>query len=324
MPQSIILGGGNIGAKSDFIEHIRQIPGVDAATSLRVSTARSESTDIQVIGIDPQAFEQISGLDFSRGDPGQAYSQLAGGRWLITNSILAGQLQVKPGDEVELQTADGPKTYRVAAIANDIITAKLATAYLSQENLAGDFHENTDLLIMVKRKPGADGAALMKSLESAAAAYPAFVLYDTRQWRAGFTSEITRAMDGFTLLLLLLAIPSLLALMNTLGINVLERTREIGMLRAVGATRKQVRRLILAESLLLAAIGSAFGIVIGLWFGQVLVLTLQANGFQLTYFFPLGGLLMTAAGGLLLGAVAAWLPARAAAHLDVVEALRYE
>jgi putative ABC transport system permease protein len=69
----------------------------------------------------------------------------------------------------------------------------------------------------------------------------------------------------------MLAVPSLLALANTLGINVLERTREIGMMRAVGATRRQVRRMIVAESLLLSAMGIAFGILAGIWMGYLLV-----------------------------------------------------
>jgi len=324
MPQSYVLGGGNIGAGPDFLEQIRHIPGVADATALRLSTARSGTADLQVVGIDPVAFERISGLDFGQGNPAQAYAALAGGRAMIINSILAGQAQYRVGQAVTLQTAEGPQTYQVAAVANDILNAKLATAYLSQANLARDFHETTDVLIMVNRTPDADEGAVSQRLNSAAQAYPAFALVDAQVWRSRLAGQIYQTMNIFYVLLLALAAPSLLALMNTLGINVLERAREFGMLRAVGATRRQVRRLILAESLLLSAAGSAFGILAGLWLGYVLVLTMQANGFHFPYYFPLGGLLMTLAFGMLLGVVAALLPARSAARMDVVEALRYE
>jgi len=121
-----------------------------------------------------------------------------------------------------------------------------------------------------------------------------------------------------------LAVPSLIALVNTLGINVLERTREIGVLRAVGATRRQVKRMILAESLLLAAAGTAFGLLAGVWLGYILVGAMQVGGFALPYFFPYAGVLLTVAVGLLMGAVGALIPARQAARLEIVTALRYE
>jgi ABC-type antimicrobial peptide transport system permease subunit len=114
------------------------------------------------------------------------------------------------------------------------------------------------------------------------------------------------------------------ALTNTLAINVIERTREIGMLRAVGSTRQQIRRMIQAESLLLAALGTACGILAGLWLSYVLVQALNASGFMLDYYFPYAGILGAIAVGLLFGVLAATIPARQAARMDIVAALRYE
>jgi putative ABC transport system permease protein len=120
-----------------------------------------------------------------------------------------------------------------------------------------------------------------------------------------------------------LAIPSLIAMVNTLTIGVIERTREIGMLRAVGGTRKQVRTMIIAEALLLSAIGTAFGILGGLYLGYVLVIAMEAI-FPLGFVFPTTGILIGIAIGLLFGVFAAMLPARQASSMNVVEALRYE
>ena len=121
----------------------------------------------------------------------------------------------------------------------------------------------------------------------------------------------------------ILAMPSLIAMLNTLTIGVIERTREIGMLRAVGATRRQIRALVVAEALLLAAIGTAFGIFGGLYLGYVFVTAIKIM-FPIGYYFPQSGLLAATAIGLLFGALAALIPARQAAHMNVVEALRYE
>jgi putative ABC transport system permease protein len=116
----------------------------------------------------------------------------------------------------------------------------------------------------------------------------------------------------------------LLALANTLGINVLERTREIGMMRAVGATRSQVRRMIVAESVLLSAMGIGFGILAGVWMGYLLAGAMSFTSLPLAYFFPYAGILIAIAVGLLLGVLAALIPARHATRLDIVSALAYE
>jgi putative ABC transport system permease protein len=112
-------------------------------------------------------------------------------------------------------------------------------------------------------------------------------------------------------------------MVNTLTISVLERTREIGMIRAVGGTRKQVRRMVIAEALLLASVGTAFGILSGMYLGYVIVKAMAVL-FPMNYAFPLGGILAGIAIGLIFGALAAVIPARQAAKLQVVEALRYE
>ena len=112
-------------------------------------------------------------------------------------------------------------------------------------------------------------------------------------------------------------------MLNTLTISVIERTREIGMIRAAGGTRKQIRTMILTEALLLAAIGTALGILGGLYLGYVIVVAM-AGIFPLGYVFPASGILTAIAIGLLFGAFAAVIPARQASRMNVVEALRYE
>jgi putative ABC transport system permease protein len=324
MPPSLLMSGGNVGAGPELAERIRQTPGVAVVTTLRMSTSEANGAALQVIGIDPATFPQVSGLDFSAGDEAQAYAEVNVGRAIVVNGLFALQNRVRVGDTLTLQTPEGERDYHVAGIGMDFMNAKLATGYISQANLAADFHQTNDLLLMANKTPEADLATVHNALEAVIREYPIFTLFDSAQWRASQRDMMAGAMNSMYVVVVALALPSLVALVNTLVISVIERTREIGMIRAVGGTRRQIRRMILAESLLLAATGVAFGILAGLWLGYVLVGMLKIAGFTLPYYFPLGGILFTIAVALLFGVVASLIPARQAAKLDIVAALHYE
>jgi putative ABC transport system permease protein len=324
LPESLVLGGGNVGAGPELARSIRALPGVAEVTTLRRADAQANGTAIQLIGVDPETFPRLSGLVFTAGDAATAYAQLGQGRTIILNGMFAASNRVGVGQEMTLQTAEGMRSYRVAGVGVDYLNAKVAAGYISQANLAQDFREKSDVLIMLNLAPGADQARVETSLLDVTRDYPAFGVLSYERLRQSQTSGTDALNYSLYVMISLLAIPSLLALANTLGINVLERTRELGMLRAVGATRGQVQRLVLAESLILTAMGAAFGILGGIWFGYILVVAEGAIGLPVPYFFPYGGILTAVAVALLFGVLAAWLPARRAARLDVVTALAYE
>jgi len=330
MPESIVLGGGNVGAGPGLVEAVRGVAGVTETTTLRVATTQAGSVGsgggagLQVIGIDPELYPRLSGLVFARGDAAEAYAALGAGRAVILNAMFATQSGLKVGQDLTLLTPDGSRVYRVVGVAGDFLNAKLATGYISTANLALDFRQTSDVVVMIKQAEGADPTAVKAALEDAVRGYPAFTLFAVADWRESILGYSEGAMSPFFVLMLVLAVPSLLALMNTLGINVLERTRELGMLRAVGATRRQVRRVIVAESLLLSAAGAAFGLLGGVWLGYAIVSALSASVWPLPYFFPYTGILVAVAAALFIGVVAALIPARQAARLNVVTALHYE
>ncbi len=324
LPESLLLGGGNVGAGAGLADQIRNTPGMGMVTTVRVATTRSGSTDLQVVGLDPTTFTQVSGLDFSQGNAADAFSALDSGRTLIANSVFTLQTGAKVGQDITLQTPDGPLAYRVVAVGVDFMNVKLATGYISQANLARDFHVTSDVMIMADRAPGANAAAVTASLSSLVKNYPIFTLYTAEDIKQVVQENLISKMGILYYVLIFLAVPSLIALINTLVINVLERTREIGMLRAVGATRPQIRRIILGESLLLSAIGIAFGLLSGLWLSYVIVGGLSLMGLPMTFYFPTNAIVSTIAVGLVFGALAAVLPARQAARLDIVTALQYE
>jgi putative ABC transport system permease protein len=324
MPQSIVLSAGNIGADPQMVSAIRRSPGVGDVASLRLGLGKLGDTAVQVIGIDPVAYPKVASFEFSKGGAQGDLGRLSQKGTVMVNGIFAAQHGVLPGSRLILETPDGHKTYRVLAIGNDYLNAKLSTVYTSQDTLSKDFHSKRDLLVLANIRPGADLADTEMHLARILDHYPQFVLWNSQNFRATQMKTFDDTIIVMYLLAAALAIPSLLALLNTLAISVLARTREIGMLRAIGSTRRQVAAMVLVESVLLALIGIAFGILAGIWVGYALVAAMGAIGWPMPFYFPYTGILAAIAIGLLFAVIAALIPARQATRLDVVDALRWE
>ncbi len=324
MPPTLAVWGSNTGAAPHLAQELREVPGVELVSTLRFAGSQIKDTSVGVLGIDPQAYQKMEALTFAEGEPTQAFQTLQSERAAIVNGVLSAALGLRVGDEIPLLTPSGEQVYRVVAIASDYLNAKTTTVYISQENIARDFGRTEDIFFQINLKPGANRAQAEAAFVKLLKDYPQFKLLNGK----AYVEENKKLFDAIFLSMYVmaafLAIPSLIAMFNTLAIGVIERTREIGMLRAVGATRRQVRRLILSEALILAAIGTAFGILAGLYMGYMGVKAFEAFGFPMEYLFPASGILTAIAVGLLFGALAAVVPARQAAHLQVVEALRYE
>ncbi|WP_282006693.1 ABC transporter permease [Propioniciclava sinopodophylli] len=324
IPGSIVLQEGNVAAGPRLGDELRAVPGVASVASLRVANGRLDGHDVQVIGIDPVEYPRVASLEWNGSSSDAAFGQLAQGRWLIANGIFASQAGLRTGQAVTLETPNGRRTYVVAAVGSDYLNAKLSTIYVSQDVLARDFATTTDLMFLLNLAPGADASAADRAVAKVVDDYPAFTLHSTQEWRAEQQATFNGTLGIFYGLIAVLALPSLLALMNTLAISVLARTREIGMLRAVGATRRQIRRMVMAESILLTLIGIAFGVVSGLWLGYALVVAMSNVGWEMPWSFPFDGVVVTIAVGLVFGVLASVAPARSAARLDVVDALHHE
>jgi putative ABC transport system permease protein len=323
IPNNIVLSQGNVAAGPRLASEVSHAPGIAAVGTLRIAQAKAKGAAVQVVGIDPGSYPKVADFAWQDGSNSEAITSLGTGRQLIANAIYASQNGLSVGDLVTLETPKGATAYRVVGIGSDYLNAKLATVYISQSELKRRFDVTSDVMVMATLRPGADRAAAKHALDVVVADFPAFKLYESAQWKSEQRTTFDQSMVLMYSLVGVLALPSLLALMNTLAMSVLARTREIGMLRAVGSTRAQVRRMVLAESLLLAAIGTLFGVVAGVWLGYALVAA-TSTIFPMPYTFPTGGVVIAVVVGITFGMLAAWLPARSASKLDVVAALHYE
>lgn len=325
IPNGLIIGGTHVGADQTFVDRIRNTPGVGEVGTLRLGQAQlKNNAAVQVVGIDPVVYPKVASFTFSAGTSNVDIGKLAKGRTMLVNSITSGQQGLTIGSRVPLQTPNGLQTYTVAGIATDYLNAKLSTVYISQDNLSKDFNISTNVLVLADVRPGAPKFAVKVALQRLVVNYPQFVVYDSESFKQTQLQLFSESFVVFDVLIGMFALPTLLALLNTLAISVLARTREIGMLRAVGTTRGQIRGMVVTEALLLAAVGVAFGIVGGVAMGYAIVYLVNVTTYVVPYYFPWSGILVATIAGFSFALIAAILPARTAAKLDIVTALHYE
>jgi putative ABC transport system permease protein len=197
----------------------------------------------------------------------------------------------------------------------------LGTASVSQAAFDGlyDRPRNRFTLINVAGEPGASQTA---SVEEGLEAFPDTRVQTRQEWIEKEDEEIGQFLLLLYVLLALSVVVSLFGMVNTLALSVFERTRELGMLRAVGMTRRQVRRMVRHESVITALIGAALGLPLGIFLA--LLVTQALSEYDLQFAIPGGALITFVIVSIIAGIVAAILPARRAARLRVLEALQYE
>ena len=324
LPQSVAVYDTVIGADPALAEGIKALPEVETVGTLRYAAATSNGASVQVMGIDPASYPKVASFQFAEGQPDEIFAALGSGRNAVLTSIALTTLKLSVGDDFVLQTAEGAQTYHVVAVGNDLLSFKIAGVFISQANLAADFHKAEDVLLMVDLKPDADAAAALAAVQNIAKDYPQFTPRLTGEYRDELIAITTSAFGAFYVIALIILIPAALGLLNTLTINILERTREIGVVRAVGGSRSQVRRMVTAEALLLGIFGVSMGVLAGVAMSYGFIMAFATIGWQMPYTFPVGGVIAAIVIGVLLALFASILPARSAAKLDIIRALQYE
>lgn len=324
LPPTIAVYQNVVGADASLANEIRALPDVATVAGLRYGSTRSNGQALEVLGIDPATYAQFSSITFADGEPEEAYAAMAAGRGALITSITAADMGLKPGDSFSLETPTGQQPYQVVGIANDVLTFKLNAIYISQANLAADFNKTDDVLLMVNVKPGADKNGVLTEVRQILEAYPQFTASLAGEYRDTLIQTTQAAFYAFYAIGIMILIPAALGVLNTLTINILERRREIGMVRAVGGSKRQIRRIVTAEALLLGLFGAACGVLAGVAMSYGFITAFDTIGWQMPYFFPTLGIVAALIIGVLITLFASILPARNAARLDIIRALQFE
>jgi len=302
-------------------KQIGRVQGVEKTTSI-VSTFRRDGKKVDaVFGVD-QNYPEIFRVDYAAGGP-EAFSKLKNGEALVGKQ-LAEDRELDVGSTIELLGPEGSKKYRVEGILkNDIVGGGMGI-YLSQAVLASDFNETQSEFLAIKARPGSDREALARRIEDVLKEYPQFTLYSNAEWKAQIESDFNRQYVFFYAIMGVSVAVSAFGVVNTLSMSVFERTREIGILRAVGTTRLQVGRLIIDEGIVISLIGCLIGVALGSLLGYLFVQGSGAGGFEIDFHYPKLPALAALLSGLFIGIFAGLLPARSAARKGIVEAVQYE
>ena len=199
-------------------------------------------------------------------------------------------------------------------LGNLVVTDKLARSAFAVREPSMTF---------IKLADGTDAALVQDEVaKRVKATYATVDTLNQKELKDNQEQQVQQLVSFFYVLLALAIVISLLGIVTTLALSIHERTRELGMLRAVGMSRRQVRRLIRYEAVITALIGAILGTILGIIFATLVSRPLADEGFELSY--PIGTLLVLLVLAALAGVLAAIWPARRAAKLDVLRALAYE
>jgi putative ABC transport system permease protein len=299
-------------------QRIAAIPGVTASTSIRQDGGLVRGDEEIVNAVDPALIAQVFEFDWKHGDD----SVLAklGSDGAIVDDGWATEQGLALGDSFAIKSAKGEDlTVQIRGIEESPILDAMGLGPITISDAAFDatFAAERNLLTFIAAPESAKA-----QLDEVLAAYPDAQVQTIPSFVEQRASDVDTLLAIFYVLLALAVIVSLFGIVNTLVLSTFERTRELGMLRAVGMSRRQVRRMIRHESIITAVMGAFAGMAIGLALAWALTARFADEG--LTFALPIGSLATFTAVAIVAGVVAAILPARRASRLDVLKALAYE
>ncbi|HWT92581.1 MAG TPA: FtsX-like permease family protein [Solirubrobacteraceae bacterium] len=302
---------------------VRAVPGVESATGVRFGMSLVNGDETVTFGVDPADLTKGYKLEWEEGDA----RTLAGmrGDETVVAAPWAKDEGVKVGDTLNVTTTTGEqRRLKVIGSIDEDESGLLGGGILvANDQMARHWDEQRDAFLFLTFADGAKPATVRAGIDRVLDdQFPVAESQDREEVKDAQAGQINQILYLFYALLALSIIVSLFGVVNTLTLSIHERTRELGMLRAIGTSRRQVRRTVRYEAAITAMIGAVLGLVLGIFFAWIVTQPLIDEGFA--FELPVAtmvGLFVLAA---LAGVVSAVLPARRAARVDILRALAYE
>jgi putative ABC transport system permease protein len=294
---------------------IAAIPGVGETDPLSFAAAKVGGTNQSVTALPGRAIGRTVVV------VRQAGSMALGPGTMLVASDTAQHHHWRVGERLAVQYGRGvahPLTLAGLYKANSLAGSVLVD--LSERR---NFPNQLDAVILIKYTHGADGAAVEKAVRAVTAPYPNAEVQTKAQFIGSQLNQIDALLNFVTALLGLSVAIAVLGIVNTLALSVIERTRELGLLRAVGLSRPQLRRMIRSESVIVAVYGALLGTVVGTGLGIAITEALRGQGVT-ALSFPIPRMVAFIIVAALAGVIAAIWPARRAARLNVLDAIASE
>jgi putative ABC transport system permease protein len=293
------------------------VDGVKVASHVRTDTALVAGEESDLTGIDPETIDHFYSFDWVRGDDRTVPSM--GSDDAVVAKAYADDHHVKVGSHLSIQSASGAKrTVTVRGIYDPPeIDQMLGTVSITLQAFDETFPQAKNRFTFIDASPQAGPA-----LEAAAKPFTDAKLHTGAEFPKDYTAAFASFLNLLYVMLAFSVVVSLFGMVNTLVLSVFERTRELGMLRTIGMTRRQARRMIRHESVITALIGAALGLPLGI--GLSAIVTQALSQYDVGMSIPVGMLALFTFVAVLAGIAAAVVPARRAARLNVLDALHYE
>jgi putative ABC transport system permease protein len=310
---------GNDGAPFEAAEGdaLARVPGVKAASHVRFDKALVAGQEQSVTGVDPATIARFYKFDWTDGSDA-AVARLGGDGALVTQTY-ADDHGLAVGDPLSIQTASGDRL-RVAIRGiydPPEIQQMLGAVSITQQAFDKVFPQPKNLFTFIDA-----GADANRALTAASAGFSDAGVHTGAAFASDYTKGFASFLNFLYVLLAFSVVVSLFGMVNTLVLSVFERTRELGMLRTIGMTRRQARRMIRHESVITALIGAALGLPLGIFLAGLV--TQALSKYDIAFSIPVPELAAFTIVAILAGLAAAVMPARRASRLNVLDALHYE
>jgi putative ABC transport system permease protein len=315
----VVLDSQTFGAFSTQVAGtLRADPRLTDVAEIRHAGVLIGNVSQGVVAIDPALAPKVFGLQMTAG----AASSIAGSGTVLVDSSEAAADHLRVGSRVSMTFTQGD---RISVSVGGIFTPDaLVSGYISSlATIAPHVTAPRDVLILANPAPGVSLSAAQQSLERDLHSYPLLSGFTKDGYLALIETGLNSFLNLIYVLLGLAILIAVLGILNTLALSVLERTRELGLLRALGMTRGQTREMVGWESVIIALLGAVLGLGVGTGLGIALVSGFHNLGIDQTA-VPTGNLALYAAAAAVFGVIAAVFPAVRASRVDVLRAVTTE
>jgi putative ABC transport system permease protein len=311
------VAGGMSGFSPQLARSLSALPQVSDVAAVRGGMVKIYGSVMPVVAADPARAAALFDVGVTAGN--LAAMTPAG---IAVSTQAASDHNLHLGSPVTLAyPTTGTKSYTVQAIYK---VRQLGGDYLLPLAAAqANFPTKLDIQLFVKLASGVTVAAATPAINHVLAAYPTATLMDQNQYKSQYDQQVNQLLNLMYGLLAMSVAIALIGIANTLALSIYERTRELGLLRAVGTTRHQLRSMVRTEALVISTFGALEGLVLGSLLGWAIVVSMRSQGVS-HLVFPVQQLLIVTIIAALAGLLAAISPSRRAARLNILRAVTTE
>ncbi|HKZ02039.1 MAG TPA: FtsX-like permease family protein [Pyrinomonadaceae bacterium] len=306
-------------------QRIAATPGISRSEVLRFTSVPFRGDNVGLIANDMEAWFARVGNMLDQGDEKRARELMPRGEGVLIASNFAVRWGLKVNETLRIETPTGPLERPVLGIFENYDSEK-GTLFMDRKLYKTHWKDDAVDYVFLNLNPGVDRNAFKNELQRALAGEQRAFIYTNEEYRQWVMKLIDQFFTLTYIQMIVAIFVAALGIINTLLISVSERKRELGVIRALGGLRSQVRKMILLEACIIAIIGVITGAISGFFNGYFLVRTAATiiAGFTLPLVFPTTLVFVTLPLVLLIALASAWWPARRAVRLPVIEAIGYE